>query len=132
MSNTDKQINYWKESAEHNRKTALDLFKTRHYDACLFFCHLALEKLLKGLVVELTKEPAPYVHDLEKLALIAELPISKEQSEYLKTITRFNIGGRYDDEKLAFYKSCTKEYAEKYLNVSNDLRLWLKKQYRKK
>lgn len=132
MENTVKQIVYWKKSAEHNWKTAIDLFKTKHYDACLFFCHLALEKILKGLAVDFTSKPAPYIHDLEKLALMARLPISKEQSEYLKTITRFNIGGRYDDEKLAFYKSCTKEYAEKYLNISNELRLWLKKQYRKK
>ena len=128
----NKQIDYWKKSAEHNWKTALDLLKTKHYDACLFFCHLTLEKILKGLVVERTNKPAPYIHDLERLALVAEIPISKEQSKYLKIITRFNIGGRYDDEKLAFYKSCAKEYAEKYLSISNELKLWLKKQYQKK
>lgn len=128
----NKQIDYWKKSADHNWKTALDLLKTKHYDACLFFCHLTLEKLLKGLVVEHTNKQAPYIHDLEKLAIIAKLLVSPEQSEYLKTITRFNIGGRYDDEKLAFYKSCTKEYTEKYFKISNELRLWLKKQYKKK
>ncbi len=128
----NKQINYWKESAGHNWETALDLLKTKHYDACLFFCHLTLEKILKALVVEHTNKSAPHIHDLERLALIAELPISKEQSEYLQTMTRFNIGGRYDDEKLAFYKSCTKKYTEKYLNISNELQIWLKKQYRKK
>lgn len=127
----NKQIDYWKKSADNNWQTALDLLKTKHYDACLFFCHLTLEKILKELVVEYTDKQAPYIHDLEKLALIAKLPISPKQSEYLKIITRFNIGGRYDDEKLAFYKSCTKEYAEKYFKISEELKLWLKKQYRK-
>lgn len=128
----NKQIDYWKKSADHNWETALDLLKTKHYDACLFFCHLTLEKILKGLVVECTNKQAPYIHDLEKLALMATLTISPEQSEHLKTITRFNIGGRYDDEKFNFYKSINKEYAEKYLNISNELQLWLKKQYQKK
>lgn len=128
----NKQIDYWNKSAEHSWKTALDLLKTKHYDACLFFCHLTLEKALKGLAIKRANKPAPYIHDLERLALIAKLSISPERSEYLKTITRFNIGGRYDDEKLTFYKSCTKKYAEKYFNISNELRLWLKKQYQKK
>lgn len=47
MNNINKQITYWKKSAERDWQTALDLFKTKHYDACLFFCHLALEKFLK-------------------------------------------------------------------------------------
>lgn len=132
MKNTAKQIAYWKESAGRNWKTAQGLLKLKHYDACLFFCHLTLEKMLKGLVVKETNKSAPYIHDLENLALIAKLLLSKEQKENLKTITRFNIGVRYDDDKFAFYKLCTKEYAERYFNISKELYLWLKKKYQKK
>lgn len=132
MKNIEKQIDYWKRSSARNLESARGLLKLKHYDACLFFCHLALEKMLKGLVTEYTNKPAPYIHDLENLALIAELLISKEQKDNLKTITRFNIGGHYDDDKFAFYKMCTKEYTEKYFNISKELYLWLKKQYRKK
>jgi HEPN domain-containing protein len=132
MKNIEKQIDYWKKSSARNLETAQSLFKLKHYDACLFFCHLALEKILKGLIAEYTNEPAPYIHDLENLALIAKLSISKEQKENLKTVTRFNVGGRYDNEKLNFYKVCTKEYTEKYFNISKELYLWLKKQYLKK
>ncbi len=132
MKNIEKQIDYWKKSSERNWKSARGLLKLKHYDACLFFCHLALEKILKGLVVKTAKESAPYIHDLENLALVAKIPISKEQKDDLKTITRFNIGGRYDDVKFKFYKQCTREYTEKYFNISKELYLWLKKQYRKK
>lgn len=128
----NKQINYWKKSAEHNWKTALDLLKTKHYDACLFFCHLTLKKILKGLAVQHTDKPAPYIHDLANLAATANLILSKEQINQLRIITTFNISGRYDDEKFVFYKSCDKKYTEKYFNISNELRLWLKKQYQKK
>ncbi len=132
MNNINKQIDYWKKSAERNWESAQGLLKLKHYDSCLFFCHLALEKLLKGLAVKQTKEPIPYTHDLENLALIAKLPITEEQTRNLKIITGFNIGSRYDDVKFTFYKRCTESYTEEYFNVSKELYLWLKKQYQKK
>ncbi|MFA5994955.1 MAG: HEPN domain-containing protein [Patescibacteria group bacterium] len=42
----EEQINYWRQSAERNWKTSLDLFKTKHYDASLFYAHLAIEKII--------------------------------------------------------------------------------------
>ncbi|MBI2459836.1 MAG: HEPN domain-containing protein [Parcubacteria group bacterium] len=129
MDNINKQINYWKISAENNWKTALDLFKTKHYDACLFFCHLTLEKLLKGLAVKEMKESAPRGHDLPELANLAKLTLNQEQMKNLKIITTFNIAARYDTHKYNFYKMCTKEYASHYLEISKNLSLWLKEQY---
>src|SRR3989344_1141822 len=128
----DKQTKNWLTSAERDWQTAKDLFKTAHYDACLFFCHLALEKSLKGLVALATNEPAPYVHDLERLARFAKLPLSEKQKENLLIITTFNIAGRYQDEKNLLYKKATKAYTEKYVNITENLFLWLKQQYPKK
>ena len=50
-------IDYWIESGESNLSAAQDLFKTRHYVECLFFCHLCVEKIIKGLIVKKSKEP---------------------------------------------------------------------------
>jgi HEPN domain-containing protein len=69
--NIQKIIKYWKKSAEKDFETAKTLFKLKHYPYCLFFSHLALEKLLKGLVVRKTKKHAPYTHDLVYLAELA-------------------------------------------------------------
>ncbi|MBU2578508.1 HEPN domain-containing protein, partial [Patescibacteria group bacterium] len=79
----NEQILYWKTTAGRNWETACSLFKLKHYDACLFFCHLAIEKMLKGLVVKKTKQAAPYIHHLEKLAKLAELKLTEEQIENL-------------------------------------------------
>ena len=54
MNNIKSQIEYWRLSAERNWKTSLGLLKLKHYDACLFFCHLTLEKTLKGLAAQKT------------------------------------------------------------------------------
>ena len=131
MDYINQQIDYWKKSAERNWKTAGDLFQTKHYDACLFFCHLALEKALKGLAVQETKKPAPYIHDLEKLADLAKIDLDQEQIQNMRTISTFNIAARYDDIKLAFYKKCTKEFTSKHLLIAKDLYLWLKNKSRK-
>jgi len=128
----EKQIDFWKKSAENDWKTARILFESKRYDACLFFCHLTLEKCLKGLVTEKTKKAVPYTHDLEKLAIVAGLKFSDVQFENLRVITKFNISARYENIKFDFYKTCTASYANDYLDISHKLFLWLKKQYRKK
>lgn len=120
---------YWKKSAQRDWKTSQDLFNTKHYDACLFFCHLTLEKSLKGLVALKTKNQAPYTHDLGKLAHIAQIPVSPEQVDQFHEISTFNIAGRYQDEKSTFYKRVTKPYCEKWLAKSKKLYLCLKKEY---
>lgn len=40
-----EQIDFWEKSAKKDIKTAEDLFNLKRYDACLFFCHLSLEKI---------------------------------------------------------------------------------------
>lgn len=130
--NTKVVIKYWRTSAAENWRVANSLFKSKHYSACLFYCHLTLEKLLKGLVVEHTKKEAPYIHNLDSLVLQSKIEFTPEQMDYLKIISTFNVAGRYDDIKLSFHKKCTKVYAQKYLAVSKDLYLWLNEQYQKK
>ncbi len=125
------QIDYWKKSAQRDLDTAQVLFKNKRYDSCLFFCHLSLEKLLKGLVVKQTKKAVPYIHHLEKLTILAELTLTEEQIKNLRVITDFNIAGRYDKFKFAFYEKCTKEYTEKYFDITKKLFPWLEKKYQK-
>ena len=132
MDGIKQQVEYWKKSADRSWKTALGLFELKHYDACLFFCHLSLEKTLKGLIVQKTKKPVPYIHDLERLAILVELELSEKQILNLKDISKFNIAGRYDSAKFNFYKIATKSYTKKYLEISKNLIICLKKQYQKK
>ncbi len=129
MFHLGSQINYWYTAAERSWKTAQYLLTGKRYDACLFFCHLALEKVIKGLVILETKELAPYIHDLPKLANLAKVSCSPEQVAELRVITTFNIAGRYDTEKMMFYKHCTKEYTQLHFKEAKRFFLWLKKKY---
>ena len=129
MDQFKKQLNFWKTSSKRNLETAEVLLESKYYDSCLFFGHLAIEKLLKGLVLIKTKQTPPYIHNLEKLAKLAEIDITEEQTDHFRTITRFNIAGRYTDIKHNLYKIATKSYTEKHFKIIKDLFLWLEKQY---
>lgn len=114
-------IAYWVATASHDKETMDALYTTKRYDACLFFGHIILEKILKALVVEHTKEPAMYTHDLMKLSYEAGGTLPESDLKLLATVNDFNIRSRYPDYKTAFYKKCTKEYTDAYLPRIVDL-----------
>lgn len=117
----EEVVQYWIATAEHDRETMDVLFSSGRYSDSLFFGHIILEKILKGLVVRNTKEQAPYIHDLSRLQELSGIVLSDEEIDLLDQTNDFNIRTRYPEQKLEFYKKCTKEYTEKYLSKINNL-----------
>ena len=111
-----KVAQYWTKTAEHDYETMLELFRIKRYSDSLFFGHIVLEKILKGLVVMETKTEAPYIHNLTKLAEIAKCDLFKEEMDLLDVVNKFNIRSRYPEYKLQFYKQCNRKYTKKYLD----------------
>jgi len=108
-------INYWEKTAKHDYEIMISLFKIKKYPECLFFGHLALEKILKALIVKKTlKHPKP-IHNLLILLNDSDIILKKQEKEFLTEVNKFLIRTRYPDYKLAFYKLCTKKYTEIHL-----------------
>ena len=107
-------VDYWLKTGEHDYDTMICLFKSKRYSDSLFFGHIVLEKVLKGLVVKKIRKDAPYIHDLVRLKDLAELELPTEDVLLLNKVNDFNIRCRYPEVKLKFYKQCTKEYTEEY------------------
>ncbi len=112
MISVDEQVKYWTDGAERDYDTMQILLHSKRYPESLFFGHTVLEKTLKAFVALETKEQPPKIHDLSFLAKMANLNLEKETLDYFELVNKFNIRGRYDDYKKAFYKICTKEYTE--------------------
>ncbi|MCD4790909.1 MAG: HEPN domain-containing protein [Bacteroidales bacterium] len=128
---TDKIIRHWIESSDNDYKTMMNLFSSKDYNWSLFIGHLVIEKLIKAFYVkENKKHPIP-IHDLLRLSTKAKLKVKPEYEDFLDTITTFNINARYDTYKQEFYKLCTKDFAEKWINNIKELRQWIKKQLTK-
>ena len=132
MNPYQKQIIFFVREADRHWKTAHSLFHTGHYDWALFVGHLTLEKLLKAIIINNDKVPAPFIHNLQELARRTHLPLDQGRIEDLGEITTFNIEARYDTARLTFYKRCTKSYANRWLKKIDELKLWLEKELQKK
>jgi HEPN domain-containing protein len=122
---------YWIESANDAFDTAGKLFEQGKYVHSLFFLHLALEKMLKGLYVNKNKQEAPFGHSLQALATkITGFSPDEDIIKFFIEVTTFNIATRYNDYKRTFYKACDKEFALGYLNKGKENMLWLQSQFR--
>ncbi len=121
-----KVIDFWIEEAEESLQVAYHLFEKRDYSYALFFGHLAIEKILKAVHVARKGEHAPYLHNLEKLAVLSDIALTAEQKMLLIQITNFNLEARYPDQKRSFRKKCTEEFTQRMLNKIDEVFQWLK------
>lgn len=122
---TIELVSYWLESSKEKRKTMESLYVTKRYADCLFFGHLILEKVLKALVVLKTKEHAPYIHNLIRLAELAGMDLTKDVTKLLVQVNDFNLGTRYPDARLEFYRVCNKNYTDQFYQPILDFYLEL-------
>jgi len=122
----DNKIKYWITISENDIPVMEHLFESGDYSYSLFIGHLVLEKILKAHFVKNTEESPPRIHDLFKLANLSSLEFSQEQLTFLINANAFNIEARYPEEKLNFYKICTKEFTYENICKIKELYLWLK------
>lgn len=127
MDNIDL-MKYWQNSSEEDYNVMKYLYSGKKNSYSLFFGHLVIEKLLKGLYAKNHKENphAMKSHNLLALAEKCDLELTDEQIEKLQIITQFNISARYDDYKEAFNQKCTDEYTKEQIKNIKEVREWLK------
>ena len=111
----------WLKSATEDLETAKDLFKLGRFSGCLFFCHLVIEKTLKAIYIKVNDTYPPPTHKLMNLANLSKLELNKELKLYLTEITTFNVEARYDIFKEKLYKKATKEFTQRYFNITKEL-----------
>ena len=99
-----RTVKYWFEGAEYDIDVAKALYEKKKYPYALFMGHLALEKLLKALVVKTTQQHAPYTHSLTHLAEKMAIRIPRNMMKKLIVFMEFHFEARYPEEEKKFYK----------------------------
>lgn len=122
----DKTYYHWISTSDKDFETMIHLFNSKDYYWSLFIGHIVIERLLKACVVKWTSNHAPYTHDLSKLAKLSEIEFTEEHYDWFDTITTFNLNARYDSYKEAFYKKCTFEFTNEWIDKIKKLQLWIK------
>jgi HEPN domain-containing protein len=107
---------FWLEEDEEAIKVAYHLFEKGDYSYSLFFGHLAIEKILKAVYVVRKGKQAPYMHNLQKLAELADIKLIEQRQEQLIKLTAFNLRTRYPDQKRSFRKKCTEDFTRRELS----------------
>ena len=125
MVDVSKQIEYWRKSSDEDFAAAQSLLEKGHLRHCLFFAHLALEKMLKAHVSRQTKDIPPRIHNLVRLAGIADLSLDSEKAGFLRSFDVYQMEGRYPDFNQLHIDS--KNTKDKLTGVEEIL-LWLKAQ----
>jgi len=128
----EKTVQYWLEGAEYDMGVADALHETGKYPYALFMGHLALEKLLKALVVKTTEEHAPYTHSLPFLANKITIKVPQETMEKLARFMEFYFEARYPEAQKKFYQICTAEFSKEKLEEMKGVFAWLKEKLLKK
>jgi len=120
----------WLLQAEENFDTAIYLYEGHRYSACVFYCHQALEKLLKACVVEFANKLPRKIHQLDQIARESGLDLPKEWEEDLAEITRHFWRVRYPDFRKYVYTK--KESAEPTVKKTKEIYLWIYKKLNRK
>ncbi len=71
-----------------------------------------MEKTLKAFYVKNTGKLPPRIHDLVRMVDMAKIEFEEDTLEFMDAVNTFNISTRYPDEKLKFYKMCTRKFTE--------------------
>ena len=122
MADIDKEIQYWKQGAMEDWDVAVQLVGSTKIRHGLFFAHLAFEKALKAHLCRQSRNHPPRIHNLVRLAEMAELKMNSEQLDVLADTNEFNLEGRYP---LTYLDPPTAAEANRYLDQAKEMFEWL-------
>lgn len=116
----------WIALTDYDLETARHMLVTGRYLYVDFLCHLALEKILKAHVAEVTQELPIKTHDLIYLVKKSELQLSQPHLDFIGKINTASIPTRYPDDLQRSLKEYTESVAKEYLTQTTEIVQWLK------
>ena len=122
-----REIKNWLDSAQYDLDTAEHLFNTERYVYTIFMCHLALEKILKAKIEEITDKTPLKTHNLRYLIKLSTLEPPDYMFNFLSKLSDVSIPTRYPDNFDELLKSYDKKAANTYLTQTKEAFKWIKK-----
>jgi len=128
MMTKEQYIIYWVDSAQYDWEGAEIAFDQKKYLHCLFWAHLALEKLAKAHWVRTHLEDIPpKVHNIVWLLEESGIDLGEANKQFLMEFNDFQLSGRYPDYTNNINKKCTKEFTSIKLDKVKEVRQCLLK-----
>ena len=126
MKAKEEHIKFWLDQADDDCEAVYTLFNGKKYLQSLFFAHLVIEKICKGLWIQHNQSNIPpKTHNLNFLMSQTQLKLSDKQNEFLLNLNRFQLEGRYPDYISNMQKICTKEFTYEMITRTKEIKEWL-------
>ena len=113
-------------SSEYDLTTAQHMLKTGRYIYVVFMCHIAIEKLLKAIVAEITNKTPPKTHNLLYLVKLANLFIPQELFDFIAKINNSSVVTRYPEDFKMLITSYPEEIVREYHANTEKVLKWLR------
>jgi HEPN domain-containing protein len=120
----------WMDSSEYDFTTAEHMLQTSRYIYVVFMCHLAIEKLLKAILHEVTGSLPPKTHDLIYLLKLADVEMPDHLLVFVGKINSASIVTRYPEDLSRILSAYPATVARDYFNQSREVLEWLKQDRR--
>ena len=116
---------HWAAQADYDLSVADLLYQQGVYRYCVFFCHLALEKRLKAILLERTGRSEPqYTHNLRTLVRGVRANLPPGYYDFVVGMTDHSVVARYPEpEDFALYG---RDNVTDILNRTREVHEWLK------
>ena len=113
----------WLAQADYDLSVAQLLYQQEVYRYCVFFCHLALEKALKAMLMDiLERDEPPHTHVLDRLARMAGIDIPEEYDRFITDLSNESVSARYPEPSDVY----NEEIAADVLSQPEEVYEWLK------
>ncbi len=117
--------NEWFKQSEYDVGTADAMYEKGRYVYCVFMCHLAIEKALKGHIVNKLSIIPPKSHNLIYLLDMLEWDIPKERLGLFVQLNNASIPTRYPSELDSVLAQFNQNICLEILNKTKDTLLWM-------
>ena len=121
-----KDTENWIAGSEYEIESARANLEAGRYPYVIFMCHLAVEKMLKAHVTEVTQAVPRKTHNLMYLVREAGLQVPPETLDFLGKLGNGSVPPRYPDDVVRLLADVTRDVAERYLRSTEEALKWLR------
>lgn len=113
-------------SSDYDFSTAIYMLETGRYLYVIFMCHMAIEKVLKAIVAEVTDKVPPRTHNLIYLIKLANINVPQDMFDFIAKINNASVVTRYPEDFKRLIEDYPEDIAKEYLNNTEKVLQWLK------
>lgn len=116
----------WIALSDYDFETACHMLATGRYLYVVFMCHLAIEKMLKAHLTEVTQTVPIKTHDLIYLIKKSGLGLPQAYLEFVGKINNASVPTRYPEDLQRMIELYPESVARDYLDRTNEVLGWLR------